>query len=63
MLWDTLVCGHHLPGHVASGIYDAVSYETNMNNTWGRDVIQGSWWGNVKERDHSEDLGTDGRKY
>jgi hypothetical protein len=27
----------------------------------GREVYKGVWWGNLKERDHLEDLGVDGR--
>jgi len=29
---------------------------------WGRgEVYTGLWWGNLRERDHSEDPGIDGR--
>jgi len=29
---------------------------------WGEErIIQGFWWGNLKERDHLEDPGVDGR--
>jgi len=27
----------------------------------GVEVYTGSWWGNVRERDHFEDTGVDGR--
>jgi len=31
-------------------------------HVWGRgEVYTGFWWGNLRERDHLEDLGVDGR--
>ena len=31
-------------------------------NVWGRgEVYTGFWWGNLRERDHLEDPGVDGR--
>ena len=27
----------------------------------GGEVLSGFWWGNLRERDHLEDLGVDGR--
>jgi hypothetical protein len=33
-----------------------------MWHTWGTEEVQiGIWWRNLKERDHLEDLGVDGR--
>ena len=33
-----------------------------MWHAWGRGKVRtGFWWGNLRERDHSEDLGLDGR--
>ena len=33
-----------------------------MWHVWGRgEVYTGLWWGNLKERDHLEGLGVDGR--
>ena len=33
-----------------------------MEHVWGReDEYTGCWWGNLSERDHLEDPGTDGR--
>jgi hypothetical protein len=33
-----------------------------MWHTWGREEVHtGFWWGNMKERDHFEDLDVDGR--
>jgi len=29
-------------------------------DTYGREVRREFWWGNVKERDHLEDIGVDG---
>ena len=34
-----------------------------MWHAWGRgEVCTGFWWGDLKERDHLEGLGVDGRK-
>jgi len=30
-------------------------------STYGGEVYTGFWWGNVRERDHLEDPGADGR--
>ena len=30
-------------------------------STYGGEVYVGFWWGNLRERDHSEDPGVDGR--
>ena len=39
--------------------------QTNKNRTggaWGRgEVVIGFWWGNLREGDHLEDPGVDGR--
>ena len=33
-----------------------------MQHVWGRgEVYTGFWWGNLRKRDHLEDLGLDGR--
>jgi hypothetical protein len=33
-----------------------------MDHVWGRgEVHKGFWWGNLRGRDHLEDLGVDGR--
>jgi len=33
-----------------------------MYHVWGeKRYIQGFWWGNMRERDHLEDRGVDGR--
>jgi hypothetical protein len=30
---------------------------------YGEEVYTGFWWGNLRERDHLEDSGMDGRMY
>ena len=32
-----------------------------MWHIWEREVHAGSWWGNLREREHLEDPGVDGR--
>jgi hypothetical protein len=33
-----------------------------MWHAWGREeLLTGFWWGNLREREHLEDLGADGR--
>jgi hypothetical protein len=35
-----------------------------MWHVWGRGEVHiGFWWGDLRERDHLEDLGIDGRVY
>ena len=34
----------------------------DMQRVWGEEkCVLGFWWGDLKERDHLEDLGVDGR--
>ena len=34
-----------------------------MQHVWGRgEVRTGLWWGNLRNREHLEDLGAEGRK-
>jgi hypothetical protein len=37
-------------------------FEKNEMDVWGRgEVHTGFWWGNLRGRDHLENLGVDGR--
>jgi len=38
-----------------------MKWSENVTRVWAGEVYTGFWWGNLKERDHLEDLGVDGK--